>query len=60
MDFIYRHAEETIKSLADSYPSILVTGARQTGKTTLLQKITDALFGAGEKSHLAPVGKSQY
>ena len=25
-----------------SYPSILVTGARQTGKTTLLQKITDA------------------
>lgn len=42
MDFIYRHAEETIKRLADSYPSILVTGARQTGKTTLLQKITDA------------------
>ncbi len=41
MDFINRHAEETIKRLTDSYPSILVTGARQTGKTTLLQKITD-------------------
>ncbi len=42
MAFINRHAEETIKRLTDSYPSILVTGARQTGKTTLLQKITDA------------------
>lgn len=42
MHFINRHAEETIKRLLDSYPSILVTGARQTGKTTLLQKITDA------------------
>lgn len=42
MDFIYRHAEDAIKRLSDSYPAILVTGARQTGKTTLLQKITDA------------------
>ena len=41
MDFINRHAEASIKRLAESYPSVLVTGARQTGKTTLLKKITD-------------------
>lgn len=42
MEYINRHADETIKRLADSYPAILVTGARQTGKTTLLRKITDS------------------
>jgi predicted AAA+ superfamily ATPase len=42
MDFVNRHAENTIKRLADSYPAVLVTGARQTGKTTLLRKMTDS------------------
>ena len=42
MYFVNRHAEKTIKRLSDSYPAVLVTGARQTGKTTLLKKITDA------------------
>ena len=42
MNFIIRHAEETIKRLSDSYPAVLVTGARQTGKTTLLRKVTDS------------------
>ena len=42
MDFVNRHAEATIKRLAKSYPAVLVTGARQTGKTTLLKRITDA------------------
>ena len=41
MDFVNRHAEATIKRLTNSYPSVLVTGARQTGKTTLLRKLTD-------------------
>lgn len=41
MDFINRHAENTIKRLAASYPAVLVTGARQTGKTTLLRNVTD-------------------
>lgn len=41
MDFINRHAENTIKRLAASYPAVLVTGARQTGKTTLLKNVTD-------------------
>lgn len=40
MDYVNRHAEVTIRRLANSYPSVLVTGARQTGKTTLLKKIT--------------------
>ena len=38
MDFINRHAKKTIERMANSYPVVLVTGARQTGKTTLLQK----------------------
>lgn len=41
MDFIKRHAEKTLKRFASSFPAVLVTGARQTGKTTLLRKITE-------------------
>lgn len=41
MSFIERHAEKTVKRLASSFPSVLLTGARQTGKTTLLRKITE-------------------
>lgn len=41
MDFIERHAEETLKRFVSSFPAILVTGARQTGKTTILKKIAD-------------------
>lgn len=40
MNFIHRHAEETIRRFSEEFPSVLVTGARQTGKTTLLKKIT--------------------
>ena len=42
MDFIFRHAEKTLVRLANSFPAILVTGARQTGKTTLLKRVTEA------------------
>lgn len=41
MDFIERHAEDTLKRFASSFPAVLVTGARQTGKTTILKKIAD-------------------
>ena len=41
MKSIIRHAEKTIIRIASEYPSVLVTGARQTGKTTLLKKITE-------------------
>ena len=42
MDFIIRHAEKTIERLSSSFPAVLITGARQTGKTTLLKKSTDS------------------
>lgn len=40
MKSVTRHAEKTIEHLATEYPTVLVIGARQTGKTTLLRKIT--------------------
>ena len=42
MTFFERHAEKTLARLESSFPAVLVTGARQTGKTTLLKKITAA------------------
>lgn len=41
MKIINRHASKTIERLSNSYPAILVTGARQTGKTTILKNYTD-------------------
>ena len=41
MKSIIRHAEKTIIRIASEYPAVLVTGARRTGKTTLLKKITE-------------------
>ena len=41
MSFIERHAKKTIERISNSFPAVLVTGARQTGKTTLLKSITD-------------------
>jgi len=37
--YIKRNAEETIIRIAGMFPAILLTGPRQAGKTTLLQKI---------------------
>ena len=38
-----RHADETIQKLSKMFGAVLVTGARQVGKTTLLQEVvTDA------------------
>ena len=39
--YIKRHAEETIRKLSSMFGAILVTGPRQTGKTTMLKQITD-------------------
>ena len=36
--YIKRHAEETVRKLAQMFGAVLVTGPRQVGKTTLLQK----------------------
>lgn len=39
MSFIPRNAEKVLKKLASSYPAIVVTGPRQSGKTTLTQAV---------------------
>lgn len=40
MKYIKRHAVKTIEKMAGAFPAVLLTGARQTGKTTLLKKLT--------------------
>lgn len=42
MAYIKRAAEETIVRVSKMFPVLLVTGPRQVGKTTLLQKLSDA------------------
>jgi len=37
--FFSRHADNAIRELSKMFGAVLVTGARQTGKTTLLQKV---------------------
>ena len=39
--YINRSLEKRVKYMADHFPVILVSGARQVGKTTLLKKITE-------------------
>ena len=37
MDYIPRHAEKLIAKILKQFPACLITGARQTGKSTMLQ-----------------------
>lgn len=39
MSLIKRNAEKILKKLASSYPAVVVTGPRQSGKTTLTQAV---------------------
>jgi uncharacterized protein len=39
--YIKRHAEETVKQLANMFGAVLVAGPRQVGKTTMLNRITE-------------------
>lgn len=39
MDYINRAAEKLAKEAVETYKSILVTGARQTGKSTMLEAL---------------------
>jgi len=39
MSIINRTAEKTLKKLAKSYPALVVTGPRQSGKTTITRKV---------------------
>ncbi len=39
MEYINRHIESTVKKYAESFPIVLITGARQVGKSTLLMNV---------------------
>lgn len=41
MEYINRHLEDKVVSLSKSYSAILVTGPRQSGKTTMLKKLAE-------------------
>ncbi len=36
--YIERHCEKTVKRMQKNFPAVLITGARQVGKTTMLKK----------------------
>ena len=40
MSYIARHMESRILELSKSYSAILLTGPRQSGKTTMLRKLS--------------------
>lgn len=41
MNYITRHLESVVKQMTKEYPVVLVTGPRQVGKTTMLQKLME-------------------
>lgn len=41
MDYITRNLEKVVNQVTKEYPVVLVTGPRQVGKTTMLQKLMD-------------------
>ena len=42
--FYKRHAEQAIRKLSQMFGAVLVTGARQVGKTTLLKEVTGSVL----------------
>lgn len=48
MEYIQRSMEPTFLKLNEQHPAILITGPRQVGKTTMLQKLME-LEGRGRK-----------
>ena len=47
MPYIKRAVEETISRVSKMFPVLLVTGPRQVGKTTLLQRMAEAQQSEG-------------
>ena len=39
MEYIYRHIEDIVRKTDSTFKGVLLTGARQTGKSTLLQEL---------------------
>ncbi|MBP5621465.1 MAG: AAA family ATPase, partial [Thermoguttaceae bacterium] len=44
--YIERKIERQALYLAEHFPAVVITGARQTGKTTLIKKLIEARKGA--------------
>ena len=40
--YIKRAIEDQVTYLSEHFPAVVITGARQTGKTTLIKKLTEA------------------
>ncbi len=49
MAYIKRAAEDTIARVSKMFPVVLVTGPRQVGKTTLLQRLAESQRDIGEE-----------
>ncbi|MBQ7581007.1 MAG: ATP-binding protein [Clostridia bacterium] len=41
MEYIHRHLEEKVLSLSKFYSAVLITGPRQSGKTTMLKRLAE-------------------
>ncbi len=41
MSYISRNLETVVRQVTEEYPVVLVTGPRQVGKTTMLQKLME-------------------
>lgn len=41
MSYIPRNLEAVVKQVTDEYPVVLLTGPRQVGKTTMLQRLME-------------------
>ena len=55
MDYIKRHLEEKVISLSRTFSAILLTGPRQSGKTTMLKRLAEK-EGSG-REYVTLVGK---
>ena len=61
MNYITRDMEKIVATLSEEYPAILITGPRQVGKTTMLQKLmeeTDRTYVSLDDLNIRALAKS--
>lgn len=61
MNYMVRNLEEVVKQVTKEYPVVLVTGPRQVGKTTMLQKLmenTDRSYLSLDDLHERSIAKN--